>query len=57
MPLQAGEALAELAYIAAQYDGDGIEIQFLNSPIVKHGLKVSISHTVSISADFVYISF
>lgn len=35
----AGEALAELAYIAAQYDGDGIEIQFLNSPIVKHGLK------------------
>ncbi|KAK0499942.1 hypothetical protein EDD18DRAFT_808331 [Armillaria luteobubalina] len=35
----AGEALAELAYVAAQYDGDGIEIQFLNNPIVKHGLK------------------
>ncbi|KAK0194267.1 hypothetical protein F5146DRAFT_427291 [Armillaria mellea] len=37
--LIAGEALAELAYVAAQYDGDGIEIQFLNSPVVKHGLK------------------
>ncbi|KAK0205240.1 hypothetical protein DFS33DRAFT_747758 [Desarmillaria ectypa] len=37
--LQAGKALAELAYDAAQYDDDGIEIQFLNNPIVRHGLK------------------
>ncbi|KAK0469275.1 uncharacterized protein EV420DRAFT_1658991 [Desarmillaria tabescens] len=35
----AGKALAELAYVAAQYDDDGIEIQFLNNSIVKHGLK------------------
>ncbi|KAF7320826.1 hypothetical protein HMN09_00169100 [Mycena chlorophos] len=35
---QAGEALSELAKIAAQYDSDGIDIHFLNHPNSAMGL-------------------
>jgi hypothetical protein len=39
--IQAGKALASLAAIASQYDGDGLEIQFLNSPTVAANVSVS----------------
>jgi len=38
---EAGQALAELAAVASQYASNGLEIQFLNSPLVGKNIKTA----------------
>jgi hypothetical protein len=41
---QAGSALQKLAAVASDYDTDGLEIHFLNSPAVAKQVKVRATH-------------
>ena len=49
--VEARDALAGIADVAARYDADGVDIYFLNNPSVGRGMRVSISSLELSSAE------